>query len=579
MTEINYRDRLVRFKYPQLSDLRIFLWNPRFPPFDPVFTFKEICIPLCPNFTYLKNIKGYTPSLNNVYKIPRTQYNYINYYNDRNNYHNAVLNILNNISWNNDSQYLIDEPIESARWGNLINLLADSSLVRDQLRNYFTRIQEEGRLRRYHEKYGEILFRIQLFNPEITLPAERNNDYVLRLRQTEFIPRPYRFTWTGSFPAFGMIDELNFENREIVGYMYYNRQFFSEGVRAHENFEEYESEMIMIPAMHQLWLIRLALSTLNNNLLQNFTLNLVDAEVFRSQWDDLPRNIDFSNYNLRLETPDQSYSYNTIIGRDVDLPLRTAQSLIFLKVVHGRRPTQILNTNFQCLADDDRFNHCGLAVVCNMRDYVRFPPEIVSENVLTFQKYLRDEITLKSSDWFYLFKLINRDILELRNHIDLWIGTIRVADDTYTYNNNNNLFPDRPPLDQQLRCILWSPFFYISNFAVILEEQESEIIIHEYFQNNRLNSMTIEKIFNEYSIDGELPVILGDFPREEFYRIYRRQQKAIWRASNFRLSRNPDETIEDFDFRVLERRLNENDRRAGEGIFGNRVRFIPERRR
>jgi len=91
--------------------------------------------------------------------------------------------------------------------------------------------------------------------------------------------------------------------------------------------------------------------------------------------------------------------------------------------------------------------------------------------------------------------------------------------------------------------------------------------------------MTIEKIFSEYSIDDELPVIIGDFLREEFYRNSRRQQKAIWRASNFRLSRNPDESIEEFDFRVLERRLDENDRRAGEGIFGNRVRFIPERRR
>lgn len=111
------------------------------------------------------------------------------------------------------------------------------------------------------------------------------------------------------------------------------------------------------------------------------------------------------------------------------------------------------------------------------------------------------------------------------------------------------------------------------DLEVKLNDEETGTIITDYVENQN-KRQNLEDIYGHFSQNGRLPVILGEFPIEEYLRNFRRQQSAIWRASNFTLTLNSDETIEEYELRVLSKRLSENDRRAGEGIFGNRVRFI-----
>ncbi|MBA7682698.1 hypothetical protein ES703_91050 [subsurface metagenome] len=91
---------------------------------------------------------------------------------------------------------------------------------------------------------------------------------------------------------------------------------------------------------------------------------------------------------------------------NINLPLRTAQALNWIKLVHGRRPRQILNMEDYCLLPDNEHkgSFCGLSFGrgCTMKDYVRIPKAIVAVNIKDFQEFIRDEITLKSADFYFL---------------------------------------------------------------------------------------------------------------------------------------------------------------------------------
>ncbi len=576
---INYRDRTRSINYPNEADLRYNLWNPRFPPFDPVIALKDLSQPFCPKFIFLKNIKGRQPMPHVIFKIPGQEIDdrnvYRHYYRHKNAFDFGVVEILKYIVWNNEGSRLIDLPLETIQWRNLFTQFTDSD-HRDAihyLSRFFQRLQNEGTLGRYQDSRGDIFFNFQIFNPEIILPpSEDGMPYELALRRTERNPNPYRFRWNGLFPGYSIITEINIDRYEIVSYLFYTRDFIRL-VPENENFTNFENQMFIIPSLHHLWLNRLALSSLAPEYLQNFVLNFANTEIFQSVLgEEVPSSQDFSRFNLRLETLDQTYTENYLNELRINLPLRTAQTLLMLKLLHGRRPNLILNTNFECLVPDSRGQFCGLSgnLGCRMRDYVQIPPAVVVENVLSFQKYIRDEITLNSSGFYYLFKFID-NLLELKNHIGIWVGQIERRDNMLFF--QNRIFDDDIPREQKLYIAFWSPFLFLVDLEVRLIDEDDGTIITNFLESP-IRRQNLNDIFEYFSQNEILPIIIGEFPVEEYIRNFRRQQYAIWRASNFTTTQNDDETIQQYELRVLGERLAQNDKRAGEGIFGNRVRFI-----
>lgn len=576
---INYRDRTRSIKYPNEADLIYNLWNPRVPPFDPVINLKDLSQPFCPKFIFLKNIKGRRSMPHVIFRIlgqdVDDQNVYRNYYRHKNAFNLTVIEVLKYIVWNSEAWGLINQPLESVQWRNLFTLFLDLE-NRDAvpyLLRLFQRLQDEGTLNRYQNSTGNIFFNLQIFNPEIILPVSDDGmPYELALRRTERNPNPYRFRWIGPFPGYSKINEINFDRNEIVSYLFYSRDFIRLDPEQ-ESFIDYENQMYIIPSLHYLWLNRLALSTLAPEYLQDFVLSFANTNIFQSVLgEEIPSPLDFSRFNLRLETLDQTYTENYLDEFRVNLPRRTAQTLLMVKLLHGRRPNLILNTNFDCLVPDSRGQFCGLSgnLGCRMRDYVQIPPAVVVENVLSFQKYIRDEITLNSSGFYYLFVFLN-NLLELKNHIGIWVGDVERRDNTLFF--QNRIFEDDIPREQRLYIAFWSPFMFLLDLEVRLIDEDTGTIITDFSENpNRRQNLG--DIFEYFSQNEILPIIIGEFPVEEYIRNFRRQQSAIWRASNFTIAQNDGETIEQYELRVLGERLNENDRRAGEGIFGNRVRFI-----
>ena len=133
---------------------------------------------------------------------------------------------------------------------------------------------------------------------------------------------------------------------------------------------------------------------------------------------------------------------------------------------------------------------------------------------------------------------------------------------------------ESPPRDQKLNCVFWSPYLLISDLTIKLTGDENRTIISDYYEEIPVNNQNLNDIFNYFSENDELNIILGDFPSEINEFNLRRQQRGIWRACSFRRAQEENESINDYDLRVLRERLRENDKRVGEGIFGNRVRFI-----
>ncbi|MHA1233341.1 MAG: hypothetical protein ACTSPQ_22180, partial [Candidatus Helarchaeota archaeon] len=173
--------------------------------------------------------------------------------------------------------------------------------------------------------------------------------------------------------------------------------------------------------------------------------------------------------------------------------------------------------------------------------------------------------------FYFLFNFLD-DLLELKDHIGLWIGDIRRRNDNL-YFQSHDFFDDDIPRDQSLYLTVWSPFLFPTDLKIRLENTDSGTIITDCFDHPNIRQ-NLNDFFEIFSQNKILPVIIGEFPIKEFMRNYRRQQSAIWHAANFAIPRNEDESIEQYELRVLQRRLAQNDRRAGEAIFGNRVRFI-----
>ncbi|MHA1338253.1 MAG: hypothetical protein ACTSPW_21360, partial [Promethearchaeota archaeon] len=415
--QIFYRDRVRSFNYPSKSDLRYNLWNPLVPPFDPIIALEDLSQPFCPKFLFLKHIKGREPRLDFVFRSENqnieNQSNFRFYYRFNRIFNQTVINVLKYIVWNEEAgEELINQSLESVQWRNLFNSFIEQEdhAVIPFLIRLFQRLQDERILDRYTNSKGNIFFNLQIFNPLISIPPSDNGmPHELRLRRTERNPNPYRFTWNGTFPGFSVIDEINFDRNEIVSYLFYSRDFIRLD-HENESITSYEDQMFTFPRLHHLWLIRLALSTLNNEYLQDFALYFAGNEIFSSNiTENFPRPRDFARFNLRLESLDRTYTQQYLIDNRIDLPLRTAQMLLMFELIHGRRPNLILNTDFDCLVPKHRREFCGLQgfLGCSIRDYVRIPVAVVTENVLTFQQYIRDEITLKSSGFYFLFNFLD----------------------------------------------------------------------------------------------------------------------------------------------------------------------------
>ncbi len=583
MSENGYRDIVLTFRRPTENDLIFNLWNPRQPPFDPVLDLRDLCQPHCPKFYFLKHVRGTEPFYSTIFRNPRLQRNtrgnkYRLYFRHRRAYEKAVIRILKYISWNPEGNRLIDTPLNAPLWREFFIQVVDPERrdIIPYLERLFRRLQNLQVLDRYRNSKGNAFFKFQIFNPFITLPEDLSgNPYDIALRRTEHYPRPYRYRWLGSFAALGMIPEINLERREIVLYSFYTPNFVDFSPDS-ENFSFYEDQMFIIPALHLLWLFRLSLSTLDSRYLQQFSINLVDYPIFQVISGDIPSAIDFSRFNLRLETIDRTYTENLLVRYNINLPLRTAQALNWIKLVHGRRPRQILNMEDYCLLPDNEHKgrFCGLSFGrgCMMKDYVRIPKAIVAVNVKDFQEFIRDEITLKSADFYFIQNFLESGIQELQPYLSIWIGSIRLENDEFIYVNNEYL-EENIPRNQDLHCAFWSPYFFPSDLVIQLEDRENHIIVNESSEFGT-NEQSLRDIFSILSVENTLDIIIGDLPTLENFRNFRRQQRALWRANNFKLSREENETIEAYELRVLTQRMSKNDKRAGEGIFGNRVRFI-----
>jgi len=113
----------VVFRRPSNHDLRS-LWNPDFPPFDPIIDLKDLAFITCPYYSYYKNLIGLDPfNRNQCFVQPSSGNRYLSFGRDLTEFHRVIIETLKNLVWNERVQDLANQdPEESERvFGRLMS--------------------------------------------------------------------------------------------------------------------------------------------------------------------------------------------------------------------------------------------------------------------------------------------------------------------------------------------------------------------------------------------------------------------------------------------------------------------------
>ena len=528
----------------------------------------------CPYYAYYKNLIGLNPFERNIcFVSPNSGAPYTGYERDLREFHRVIVETLKNIVWNDRFRNLANQdPEESEHWRNFLGSILnnDQNYLEPHLLRMLGRLLRDRVLEDYPNYRGRVFFNFQIFNPEFFIDQNSRN----RIFNLETSPNVRRqnqriFRWNDFFSAFAELQEFNLERREIVLYWFYTEDFIPQNVFQSSDFRERELHFIIDPLLLYLWSIRSCLSSLENQYGNDFRIRYVIQDIYSPIQNLIPNGMEIQNFSLRLETLDRTYGENDISFNPENI---IAERLIEQQLSMRNDYWRIFHLERYCPRGQPRDPLCNVRWACGMRDFVTMPRPLVTRNVKFFQKSLQDEITLACKKFYYLYRFMLNDTQEYRRRYNFWIGDIVRVEENYIYEDFINLLYNRAPRNRELQCIFLSPFFFPKDYRIRLVENRNQTFVENVNENQN-----IFEIKEMYSQNEPLRVMIGKFPRIRSVNLLERQQDNLWRACNFQRNWEMEQEIGDLnqiEQFYLRRRLSQNNKRAGEAIFGDRVHFF-----
>jgi len=562
----------VVFRRPSNHDLRS-LWNPDFPPFDPIIDLKDLAFTTCPYYSYYKNLIGLDPfNRNQCFIQPSSGNRYLSFGRDLTEFHRVIVETLKNLVWNERVQDLANQdPEESERWRTFLRsiLSNDQNHLEQYLLRLLGRLFREGALGEYPNYQGRVFFNFQIFNPEFYIDQNNRNRIFNLITDPNTRSHNQRiFRWSDFFSLFAELQELNLERREIVLYWFYTEDFIPRNVFESETFRERELHFLIDPLLLYLWSMRSSLSSLEDHYLNDFRIRYIVEEIFSPIQNLIPDQTELQTFRLRLETIDGTYG-ETDINFDPENLL--AERLIAHQLSMRSDYWRIFHLEKYCPRGEPRDPLCNVSWACRMREFVSMPIPLVARNVKIFQRSLRDEITLACKKFYYLYRFILSDTQEYRRRSNFWIGDVNRSGEHYIYEDFINELYTRAPRNRELQCIFLTPFMFPKDYQIRLIEDGDLTLIENIDENQ-----SIFEIKENFSQNEPLRILIGKFPKIRNINLLERQQDNLWRACNFQRRWEREQEIGDLNLikqHYLRTRLRQNNRRAGEGIFGDRVHF------
>lgn len=563
----------IVFLRPSRADLRR-LWNPIIPPFHPIINLEKISMIACPYHSYYKNIIGLNSFGRNISLVrPNTEEKYRGYGRDLREFQRVIIEILKRLVWDDHIIDLVNQdPEDSDRWHRFIRsiLNVEQQYLESHITGLLSRLHNEHILQEYPNYKGRLFFNLQVFNPEIFIDTNRHDRvFELPTRRTIQNQVQRNFQWQGSFPGYSLLQELNLERHELVIYYYYTKEFIPAEEISQTNFINRELHFFINPLLLFLWSSRLALGSLGNQFLNDFRLQYILSDIYSPLQNILPNSSEILNYNLRVETIENTYTQDDITFNPEET---LAQDFIVHQLSQRNDAWRTFQLERYCPIGGRKDGFCNISWACRMREFVTFPKPLVTRNVRRFQRSLRDEITLGWKKFYYLYRFIFDEPDEYRRHLNFWLGDISTLGDGYIYRDLINPLYDRAPRERDLTCIFLTPFVFPKDYSLRLVDN-GEITEFEILNE----SQSILHIKELISPRNPMRIMVGYFPEIKDIQLLKRQQDNLWRACNFQsnweMEQEFHDDLEAIEMEYLRKRLSQNRRRAGEAIFGNRVRF------
>lgn len=549
------------------------MWNPNFPPFDPIIDLKNLAFTTCPYYSYYKNLIGLDPfNRNQIFIVPNSGRRYSSYDRDLREFHRVIIETLKNLVWNDRLRDLANQdPEESELWRNFIRSILnnDQSHLEQYLLILLGRLFRDGVLREYPNYQGNVFFNFQIFNPEYYIDqTNRNHIFNLPTDPNTRDQNQRIFRWSDFFSAFAELQELNLERRELVLYWFYTENFIPQNVFESNTFRERELHFLIDPLLLYLWSMRSSFSSLETSYGNDFRIRYIIENIYSPIQNIIPDPSELQSFRLRLETIDRTYGEMDIPSNPENL---LAERLITNQLSMRSDYWRIFHLERYCPRGQPKDPLCNVNWACRMRDFVTMPIPLVTHNVKIFQRALRDEITLACKKFYYLYRFILNDTHEYRRRVNFWIGDINRRGERYIYEDFENQLYNKAPRNRELQCIFLSPFIFPKDYKVRLIDEGNLTLIENIDENQ-----SIYEIKEQFAQNNPLRILVGKFPKIKNVNLLERQQDNLWRACNYQKNWEREQEIGDLNLiehYYLGRRLSQNNKRAEEGIFGDRVHF------
>lgn len=427
-----------------------------------------------------------------------------------------------------------------------------------------------------------------IFNPDIPVPISNSNmPYrVSRPPQTRLIElnmanptsnltMVYYMDLNSKFPGIGEIALIDFTNKLIIDFLYYDPSWIS---GYDPNKDNLYNQGYVFETLFNLWLWRYAASTLSDSRgngfqTQYFLENIFPFNVDQSNQKIFLPNInnmgDISEFSIKVITPNHIYDEDEFNNWGLNPEQILAEKIISTHISLSTQPYKVKSIRVECPYSEMNYNEFPCShrrdSKCFVHDITMIPPLLHEINIGNFQKLLRNEYFRYSKYYYILYHTFQQNNLDIfRQHFELYIGTLMNNGNSYQYvDHSNTLFNGVPPSNPE-KIILTpiSPYIYSENW-ILKDPFTSTMEINPIY-----NDIVKDMFYCHGNPDG-IQIMLIEAINDEFLFLIKNQQSSLWEIIKHQnTDRDQNQIPPD---QIIQRQLANNSKRAGTAFFGNNI--------
>jgi hypothetical protein len=580
-------DNKLPIDYPTLSELN--RYRPYTLKYFPVIQFEDLCDTACFHTPYLRLIKGVTSYyLNDKIGIPNTSISTADtlYRYHVELYHNSILELLKMLKTQiNPNEPTLDLNLWNQRLMGIVPQTHHNLIP--MILNGFVQLLTIYQNNVHTFKNNTQMFDAFVFNPEIPIPLDQNNQPFMKIRppQTRLIELnignstspnsiAYFFDPTTIFPGCGKVPLIDFTTKTIFDFLYFDPAWIMNYNPVNHNLY---TQAYLFDVLFNLWIWRYAIKTLADVKGNGFHLEYFVSKVFptslvsRNQIPNISMMDDFDNFQIKVVTPNQIYDETEFDTWGLDPNQILAEKMIATTISLSNQPYKVLSLPINCPFSGLPFHekHCSFnnGGTCFVRDVAFTTPLLHELNVEKFQKLLRNEY-FRYSKFFYLldFSLGRNNIDEYQHHYKFHIGKITQSGGQFSYIDQSPSFGGTPPINPEKALLIpITPYFYSTEW--IFE------YLFLYFRRGPASNpeihIKLKELFTLFNNPPEIDVILTDPQDFKLLFLIQKQQAAIWNITKHKMTDNQGNFL--LPEEILEKQLKNKAKRAGAAFFGNRI--------